>query len=98
MNLFGAMAQLFLRDESEEQNNLAIIPLSESFKKLYPKSAWMPLVDRAVAKNKAFNKVETSDYIHFPDIENVKTFGEVIDRYKGKVVFMDIWATWCAPC
>lgn len=93
-----AMAQLFLRDESEEQNNPAIIPLSESFKKLYPKSAWIPLVDRAVAKNKAFNKVETFDYIHFPDIENVKTFGEVIDRYKGKVVFMDIWATWCAPC
>ena len=94
----AAMAQLFLRDEAEGNNNPAIIPLSERFKNLYPQSVWMPLVDRAIAKNKAFNEVKTPDYIHFPDAENVKTFNEIMDRYKGKVVFMDIWATWCGPC
>ncbi len=94
----AAMAQLFLWDEAEENNNPAIIPLSERFKKLYPQSVWMPLVDRVVANNKAFNEVKMPDYIHFPDVENVKSFNEVIGRYKGKVVFMDVWATWCGPC
>ncbi len=94
----AAMAQLFLQDEVEERNNPAIIPLSERFKKLYPQSTWMPWVDKAVAKNKAFNEAKIPDYIHFPNIEKVKSFNEVIDRYKGKVVFMDIWATWCGPC
>ena len=94
----AAMAQLFLQDEMAERNNPAIIPLAERFRELYPQSAWMPLVDRAVAKNRAFNETKMSDHIHFPDIENVKTFNEVIDRYKGKVVLLDIWATWCGSC
>ena len=94
----AAMAQLFLQDEAQKRNTPVILPLSERFKKLYPQSLWMPLVDRVVAKNRAFNEVKIPDYIHFPNVEKVKTFKEVTDLYKGKVIFMDIWATWCGPC
>lgn len=27
-----------------------------------------------------------------------RAFEEIIDRYKGKILFIDFWATWCAPC
>lgn len=94
----SAMAQLFLQDEAKKRNTPVIIPLSERFKELYPQSPWMTLVDMVVAKNKAFNEVTIPDYIHFPNVDKAKSFKDITDLYKGKVIFMDIWATWCGPC
>ncbi len=25
-------------------------------------------------------------------------YGGLLDRYKGKVIYVDLWASWCAPC
>lgn len=91
----AAMGQLILEDEAREQNNPQIPALATRFKELHPQSKWLPLLNKAVEKNKAFNSMDIPDYIHFPNVEKIKTFKDITDRYK---VFMDIWATWCGPC
>ena len=94
----AALAQLFLEDEFQQRYDPQLLPLADEFRRLYPESGWMSWVDRAVAKNRAFNETTIPADIHFPDVSSAKTIKDVTDRYKGKVIFMDIWATWCGPC
>ncbi len=30
--------------------------------------------------------------------QNPMTFDQIIQKYKGKTIFMDFWASWCSPC
>jgi len=71
---------------------------AERFLQLYPETSWQPLVQEAMEKNRAFNHTRIPEDLHFPDVSQAKTFQDIIAPYKGKVIFMDIWATWCGPC
>lgn len=31
-------------------------------------------------------------------VSDDKTIETILSKYKGKVVFIDLWATWCSPC
>ena len=76
--------------------------LFADFQKEYPRSAYTQYLtlynDKVIAYYKATNASFSADQHVIENYSSINSFTALTEKFKGKMFFIDMWATWCRPC
>lgn len=90
---------VFFTESLRSENNKNLPLIFENFKHQFPKSKYLiqlePIINKIIENNK---KTLNDKMVFVEKGDELKTFEEVIDQFKGRTVLIDMWGTWCAPC
>lgn len=79
-----------------------LISLFEEFKQEWPKSDFTkylePIIKSVVDYHKIIEERKDESINFVKDYEKFNSLKECIAPFKGKKIYIDIWATWCGPC
>ncbi|MGN6419220.1 MAG: TlpA family protein disulfide reductase [Pseudobacter sp.] len=77
-----------------------IIASFTAFKEKFPHSKLSPWLEPSIAKVKTYyqNVANNNNVKYLDNYQDISTFEQLREKLKGRITYIDIWATWCGYC
>jgi thiol-disulfide isomerase/thioredoxin len=97
---YRAAYMTFISDQNEFEKEL--VSVFAQFKKDYPYSVYTKyLNDRFTEIIRFYDTADknfTQEIKFIDNSDSINSLKSCLTAFKGKKVFIDVWATWCGPC
>lgn len=96
--LEASLAMCIADNYTQGKFSAPILDACKNFYSRFPHSKHTESIQKIERVYNSFFNKETNNNIHFINNENISTFQQAISPFAGKVIYIDLWATWCGPC
>ncbi|MFD2566908.1 TlpA family protein disulfide reductase [Pseudotenacibaculum haliotis] len=94
-------AYYIINSVKQKRHEKSLIKIFDDFKTTYPKSSYIKYLEADIQEIKEYqDKIARglSDDVNIIEDEKVNTFKDLLSKFKGEKLYVDMWATWCGPC
>jgi thiol-disulfide isomerase/thioredoxin len=88
-----------IKEAANEGSLKTCVYLFNIMKENFPQSAYLAKVN--VTMQEVKNRLQSNannKRIVFKTANGIQSLSQLVAPYKGKIVYLDIWGTWCGPC
>lgn len=77
-----------------------LLTLYDSFAQAYPDNRLLPELEPYIDEVRDYysDRPADPDIIFMEDTDSIASLSDLLSRFTGKKVYIDVWATWCEPC